>query len=302
MAVDPGHGGSDGGAVGELPPGAVTGLPPRVDAQGRPVILEKDVNLDVGLRLDAYLRGRGVRTILTRTTDLAGGDRPYTTVGADLRARVNIANEAGAELFVSVHNNALSPTASGTETFHFYYASTSARLLAQDVQSELVAALGLPDRGVKSAGFYVLRHTVMPAVLVEGAFLSNPSEALLLADANVRQRIAEAVGRGVERFAARALPAPPRLPPTIGPWRARPARVPAGYRLVRTGRGNPVGRGGWLAVIAGFRQPASALPATIGPWRVRPASVPPGYRLVRTGPRNPTGRGGWLAVSTTAAA
>ena len=298
VAVDPGHGGGDTGAVGELPPGAVTGLPPRADAQGRPVLLEKDVNLDIGLRLDGYLRGRGARTILTRTTDLAGGDRPYTTETADLRARVDIANEAGAQLFVSIHNNALSRTASGSETYHFYYSSPSARLLAQDVQAELVAALGLPDRGVKSAGFYVLRHTVMPAVLVEGAFLTNPSEALLLADPNVRQRIAEAVGRGVERFAARAVAAPPRLAPTIGPWRVRPARVPAGYRLVRTGRGNPVGRGGWLAVISGFRQPPSALPATIGPWRTRPASVPPGYRLVHTGPANPTGHGGWLAVST----
>ena len=298
VAVDPGHGGGDTGAVGELPPGAVTGLPPRADAQGRPVLMEKDVNLDIGLRLDGYLRGRGARTILTRTTDLAGGDRPYTTETADLRARVDIANEAGAELFVSVHNNALSRTASGTETYHFYYASPSARLLAQDVQTEVVAALGLPDRGVKSAGFYVLRHSVMPAVLVEGAFLSNPSEALLLADPNVRQRIAEAVGRGVERFAARAVAAPPRLAPTIGPWRVRPARVPAGYRLVRTGRGNPVGRGGWLAVIAGFRPPPSALPATIGPWRTRPASAPPGYRLVHTGPANATGHGGWLAVST----
>ena len=68
VAVDPGHGGGDTGAVGELPPGAVTGLPPRADAQGRPVLLEKDVNLDIGLRLDGYLRGRGARTILTRTT------------------------------------------------------------------------------------------------------------------------------------------------------------------------------------------------------------------------------------------
>jgi N-acetylmuramoyl-L-alanine amidase len=114
VAVDPGHGGGDTGAVGELPPAAVTGLPPRADAQGRPVLMEKDVNLDIGLRLDGYLRGRGARTILTRTTDLAGGDRPYTTETADLRARVDIANEAGAELFVSVHNNALSRTASGT--------------------------------------------------------------------------------------------------------------------------------------------------------------------------------------------
>lgn len=297
VAIDPGHGGADTGAVGELPPGAVTGLPARVDATGAPTIMEKDVNLDIALRLDGYLRARGARTLLTRTVDLAGGDRPYAGEGADLRTRTDIANEAGAELFVSVHNNALSRTASGTETYHFYYSSASARLMAEDVQRELVAALGLPDRGVQSAGFYVLRHTVMPAILVEGAFLSNPREALLLADPAVRQRIAEAVGRGVERFAARLLFAPPRLPPTIGPWRTRPAAAPAGYRLVRTGRDNPVGRGGWLAVVRSFRLPAPALPATIGPWRTRPARVPAGYRLVRTGRANPTGRGGWLAVA-----
>jgi N-acetylmuramoyl-L-alanine amidase len=295
VAIDPGHGGSDTGAVGRLAPGVATGLPARSDAQGA-VLYEKDVNLDVGLRLDAYLTSHGARTILTRHADLAGGDRPYTTEGADLRARTDIANEAGVDLFVSVHNNALSTTASGTETYHFYYSSAAARALAQDVQDEVVAALGLPDRGVRSAGFYVLRHTRMPAVLVEGAFMTNPREAALLADPAVRQRIAEAIGRGVERYAAAAPPAPPRLAPTIGPWRTRPRTVPAGYRLVHTGRDNPVGRGGWLAVVSGFRQPAPSLPATIGPWRTRPRSVPGGYRLVRTGPGNPVGRGGWLAV------
>jgi N-acetylmuramoyl-L-alanine amidase len=303
-AVDPGHGGGDTGAVGELPAGTVTGLPPRIDAAGRTLLYEKDVNLDIGLRLDAWLRAQGARTLLTRTTDLAGGDRAYTTVGADLRARVEAANEAGVELFVSIHNNALGPTTSGTETFHYYYSSAASRLLAQDVQAEVVAALRLPDRGVKTAGFYVLRNTRMPAILVEGGFLTNPAEALMLADPAVRQRIAEAVGRGVARFAARSVVAPPRLPPTIGPWRTRPASVPAGYRLVRTGRTNPIGRGGWLAVIAGFRQPAgdAALPATIGPWRTRPGRVPAGYRLVKSGRGNPVGRGGWLAVLSTAAA
>jgi N-acetylmuramoyl-L-alanine amidase len=300
VAVDPGHGGGDTGAVGFLPAGTATGLPPRVDSQGRTVLYEKDLNLDIGLRLDAWLRAQGARTILTRTTDLAGGDRPYTTVGADLKARTDIANESGVDIFVSVHNNALASTTSGTETFHYYYSSTAARTLARAIQTEMVAALGLPDRGVKSAGFYVLRNTRMPAVLVEGAFLTNPSEALLLADSAVRQRIAEAIGRGVAAFAAQGVTAPPRLAPTIGPWSVKPRTVPAGYRLVKTGRTNPAGRGGWLAVIVGFRQPQAALPATIGPWRTRPARVPDGYRLVRTGRANPTGRGGWLAVQSSA--
>ena len=297
VAVDPGHGGGDTGAVGVLPAGTQTGMTPRSDSRGRTVIYESDVNLDISFRLDAYLRARGARTILTRTQDLAGGDRPYTTAGADLRARVQIANEAGAELFVSVHNNALNSTASGTEAFHYYYSSPAARVLATEVQREMVRALGLPDRGVKTAGFYVLRYTVMPAVLVEGAFLSNPSEALLLADPAVRQRIADAIGRGVERFAARDVRTPPRLPPTIGPWRTKPRTVPVGYRLAVTGRANPVGRGGWLAVISTFRQVRATRPATIGPWRTKPRTVPAGYRLVKTGRANPVGKGGWLAVA-----
>jgi len=301
VAVDPGHGGGDTGAVGVLPAGAVTGLTPRLDAQGRTVLYEKDVNLDIGLRLDAWLRAQGARTVLTRSQDLAGGDVPYTTEGADLKARTDLANAAGAEIFVSVHNNYLAATTSGTETFHFYYSSAAARTLAQDVHAQVVAALGLPDRGVKTAGFYVLRNTRMPAILVEGAFLSNPAEALLLADAAVRQRIAEAIGRGIAAYAAQGVVAPPALAPTIGPWATKPASAPAGYRLVKTGVTNPIGKGGWLAVIVGFRQPDVALPATIGPWRTRPASAPAGYRLVKSGRRNAVGRGGWLAILTTAA-
>ena len=301
VAVDPGHGGGDSGAVGYLPAGTVTGLPARIDGQGRTTLLEKDVNLDIGLRLDAWLRAQGGRTILTRTQDLAGGDVPYTTEGADLRARTDRANAAGAEIFVSVHNNYLSAGGAGTETFHFYYSSAAARTLAQDVHQQVVAALGLPDRGVKTAGFYVLRNTRMPAILVEGAFLSNPAEALVLADPAARQRIAEAIGRGIAVYAAQGVAAPPALPPTIGPWATKPASVPAGYRLVKTGVTNPIGRGGWLAVIAGFRRPAeAALPATIGPWRTKPGRVPAGYHLVKTGRANLVGKGGWLAISDTA--
>lgn len=257
VAIDPGHGGTDTGAVGLLAPGTQTGLTPRTDARGRPVIYEKDVNLDVSLRLDRYLRARGARTLLTRTLDAAGGDRPYTSVTADLKARTDIANEAGVDIFVSVHNNALGPSTSGTETFAYYSAGPSARVLAEEVQGAVVARLGLPDRGVKTAGFYVLRETAMPAVLVEGAFLSNPTEAALLAQASTRQAFAEAIGAGVEAWEDRGgLRLPTRVvsrPPTIGPWRVKPRTVAPGYRLVKTGRGNPVGRGGWLAVAVGFR-------------------------------------------------
>jgi N-acetylmuramoyl-L-alanine amidase len=299
VAIDPGHGDKDSGAVGILAPGAVTGLPERRNDKGQAVMYEKDVNLDIAQRLDAFLRRWGARTIMTRTQDLAGGDRPFTTTAADLKARTDLANEVGADLFVSIHNNALgSPAGSGTETFHYYYSSEASRRLAREIQTELVAALGLPDRGVKEAGFYVLRNTRMPAVLVEGAFLTNAGDLALLADPVARERAARAVGRGVQRYwsSAPSEAAAPALPPTIGPWRAKPRRVPAGYRLVKTGRSNPVGKGGWLAVRADLTFPKAELPRTIGPWKRKPGRVPAGYRLVKTGKSNPVGKGGWLAV------
>lgn len=314
VAIDPGHGGRDVGAVGRLPQGTDTGLPPRDDRDGRTAIFEKDVNLDVARRLQAWLEAHGVRTIMTRTTDAAGGDLPYANARTDLADRVEIANDAEVDLFVSVHHNAFRTTSSGTETYHFYYSSAAARALAGSVHESVVDALGLPDRGVREAGFYVLRHTEAPAILVEGAFLSNPDEALLVADPATRQRLAEAIGAGIVAYSerapdpasARAGPADRRLP-TLGPWRTRPRSVPDGYRLVNTGRANPIGQGGWLAVAEGFRREAEAeaeaetsadagLPRLLGPWQARPQEVPEGYRVVNTGPNNAFGHGGFVAI------
>lgn len=300
IAIDPGHGDRDTGAVGLLAPGTVTGLPERLNDRGQAVMYEKDVNLDLALRLDALLRAQGLRTVLTRTRDLAGADRPYTTTGADLKARTDLANEVGADLFISIHNNAIgSPAISGTETFHYYYSSETARRLAREIQAEMLAVLKLPDRGVKEAGFYVLRHTSMPAVLLEGAFLTNAADLALLADPVVRQALAEGVARGLRRFLAGGLPAEApavsELPPTIGPWKSKPGRVPDGYRLVKTGKTNPVGRGGWLAVRAGLTFPSAERAPIIGPWSRKPRTAPSGYRLVKSGKRGPY-RGAWLAV------
>ena len=204
VAIDPGHGGRDRGAVGRLPAGTRTGLPLR---RGGTRIYEKDVNLDVARRLDGFLRGRGYPTVMTRTKDRGGADRPYRSERADLRARVAVANRAGADLFVSVHANAFKPTFHGTETFHFYATSAAGRLLARVIHEEVVFRLGLADRGVKQAGFYVLKHTRMPAVLVESAFLSNRVEVLALARPDVRQRIAEGIGAGIERYLLSGAPA-----------------------------------------------------------------------------------------------
>ena len=266
VALDAGHGGTDPGATGRLPAGAVSDLPPRADEDGAPLVWEMDVTMDVTRRLEAVLRARGFQVLMTRTGDLGGADRIHSTVRSDLAARVAMANEAGIDVFVSIHANALRETSTGTETYHHRSSSAAARELAGHVQRRVVERLGLPDRGVRRAGFYVLARTVAPAVLVEGAFVSNPDEAALLAQAATRQALAEAVGQGiVDADAAgvfRDVPPVAKAParkPLLGPWRKRPPRVPAGYRLVRTGKNNPVGRGGWLAVISTYVHPPAPL-------------------------------------------
>lgn len=301
VAIDAGHGGADSGAVGVLPAGTVTGLPARADADGQTLLYEKDVTLDIAQRLDAFLQGRGFPTVMTRTQDLAGGDVPYTTVGADLRARVDIANNANARMFVSIHENSLNAASSGTETYHFYYSSEAAKLLAGLVHQQVVAALGLPDRGVKSAGFYVLKNTEMPAILVEGAFLSNPTDVLMLADAGVRQRVAEAIGAGVVAYSdagydalyAQSLDKTPHFQVNVGAFR-KLGDARTRLRLVRKkgftaairSEFNPVLRRNLFYVVAGKyvqvsaatvkrdRMRATGLKANVGPVATSSRPVP----------------------------
>jgi N-acetylmuramoyl-L-alanine amidase len=201
IAIDPGHGGADPGTVGVLPRGTATGLKKRTDGRGRTLLLEKDVNLDVARRLKRWLESRGYRTILTRSKDLAGGDRTFTTTRDDLQSRVDIANQAPASLFISIHMNAArSKTARGAETYHFRISGPAAASLANTVQDRLVTRTGLPSRGVRKAGFYVLKHTAMPAVLVEGGFLSNVRDSRLLATNAFRARVAAGIGEGVDTY------------------------------------------------------------------------------------------------------
>ncbi len=177
VAIDPGHGGKDPGAVG------ATGL------------VEKDVVLDIGLRLREALHRQSVRTVMTRETD----------VFVDLADRVAIAMRAGATVFVSVHANATTRgVIRGVET---YYLRPNSLLLATWIQEELGRSLGIPDRGVRTANFKVLRDSPVPAVLVELGYLTNVEDEALLRTPAFRQRAAEAIARGVVRFTSR-LPVP----------------------------------------------------------------------------------------------
>lgn len=117
--------------------------------------------------------------------------------------RVEIANKARADLFVSIHANAFtSPDANGTETYYYENNENSAasKFLAQAIQGEFLSTLGLRDRGVKEKNFFVLTNSEMPAVLVEMAFLTNQKEEELLRDAKTQKILAEALFRGIESY------------------------------------------------------------------------------------------------------
>ena len=171
VCVDPGHGGKDPGAV------AFDGL------------REKDVVLDISRRLTSKLRSFELGVVLTRETD----------VYIPLLERANIANEANADLFVSVHTNAVtSRQAHGSEVLVYSLTSQSVPV-AEDILDNLTE-LGLRNRGVKPRpDLTVLRRTAMPAVLVETAFISCDGgvDYNILRSQDGRDKIADAITRGV---------------------------------------------------------------------------------------------------------
>ncbi len=173
VVIDPGHGGPDPGAVG------IGGL------------RETDVVLDVCLQIARLLQARGVQVLMTRTSE----------VDVDLPPRVALANSSGADLFVSVHANALSmarPDVNGIETFFFEGAGSPSRRLAAALQEQMVAiSPGSPDRGVRTGRFFVIRRTVMPSALVEMGFVTGELDSRRLADASFRRRMALALAAGV---------------------------------------------------------------------------------------------------------
>lgn len=171
VIIDPGHGGSDPGAVGI----------------GN--IHEADVVLEIAQKVASILEQQGVQTIMTRTSD----------VDVELEPRVAMAEQANASLFVSIHANAIDmsrPEVNGTSTYYF----SSGESLAQVVQDSIVQGLGVQDRGIHSARFYVLRKTSMPAILVETAFVTGAEDAKNLADSNWRTQMAEAIAKGVLQY------------------------------------------------------------------------------------------------------
>ena len=170
IMIDPGHGGSDNGASYGF-----------VD--------EDDIALSVAFLLRCELEKRGVEVFMTREWD----------IDVSLGDRCRMANHAEADLFVSVHCDAWHKKAvSGISTHVFRNAGRVSMNLATRVQGALMARF--PDhinRGVKPAGFYVLKHTDMPAILVECEFVSNPETYRFLREPENQLAIARAITEGV---------------------------------------------------------------------------------------------------------
>ena len=168
ITIDPGHGGKDPGAIG------IGGL------------RETDVVLPISQEVTRILEAQGVKVRMTRN-----GNSFISLAG-----RTQMANRAGSDLFVSIHANAVggrNSSVNGTETFYYQ----SGRRLAQSIQSTIIRRLGMNDRGVKQARFYVLRNSAMPSALVEVGFVTGRTDAAKLRDANFRKQMAAAIAEGI---------------------------------------------------------------------------------------------------------
>ncbi len=178
IIVDAGHGGHNPGAV----------------ANGS---VEKDNNLAVALLLEEQLEEAGANVVMTRTTDRAVANG-VTSLRAELQARVDIAERNDGDIFVSIHSNSNSnQNVHGAMTF---YGGERSEELAETIQKNIVYRTKAQDKGIQMAGFYVIRNTSMPGVLVEMGFVSNPKEAQLLSDPAYRQQVANGIYEGIEEY------------------------------------------------------------------------------------------------------
>jgi N-acetylmuramoyl-L-alanine amidase len=200
VVIDPGHGGSDPGAIG------VNGLQ------------EKAVNLDIALKVKNELMSKGISVIMTREEDR------YLS----LAQRVEFTNAQNADLFVSIHANWYSNPASSGAMVLYYDAqypqesypasremtalSSYSKQLAQNILQPYLAVTNLPSYGLIPRSVYVVRNGTIPSALIETAFLSNSSDAAKLADNTVRTQMAKGIAEGIAAFK------PLVFPDTVGHW------------------------------------------------------------------------------------
>ena len=179
IVIDAGHGGTDHGARGKVP-----------------FCEEKRVCLQTARLVKKYLDQLGYHVVMTSNTDAF----------IPLSRRVEIATQSGSSAFVSIHyNSSRSPVAQGIEIFFFdskedRSRSAASKRLADAVLPRLIQRTSAQSRGVKKGNFYVIRETSMPAILVEGGFISNPGERALLKDWEYQEKIARGIADGIDHY------------------------------------------------------------------------------------------------------
>ena len=183
IVIDPGHGGPDPGAIGQ------SGT------------YEKNNNLSIALYLCDILTDAGAVVTMTRTEDVSVAQN-YTEK-LDLMARVDLANNTNADLFISIHNNA--GGGSGVNGTATYYSNQSPQItksaqLADAIQNMVTGKLGTYNQGVKQADFYVLKNTNMPSVLVEVAYISNAYEEARLKNPVFQKNVATTIFQGIYAY------------------------------------------------------------------------------------------------------
>lgn len=179
VCIDPGHGGKRDGAKYKM-------------------LAEDDLNLQIGYTVYDALRLAGIPTFMTRQLDIELGP----TLQKDLRYRVDLANKGGANLYVSIHCDAFHDTTADGMSIHIHPgASKITRLYAEMLSSGLQHFFPKRrHRGIKESDFYVLRHTKMPAVLIECEFLSNPKVQEWLREPSSLRDIALTIATVTEEF------------------------------------------------------------------------------------------------------
>ena len=169
VVIDAGHGGHDNGGQ-----------------WGR--VYEKHLALDTAFRLESKLKSMGYQTVLTRRSDYF----------ISLPQRVSTGNSYRNAIFVSIHYNyTWKQDVSGLETF---YSNDESQRLAQCVQNCLIQRTRTVDRSAKYARFYVIRNSTLPAILVEGGFVSNAEERSRMKSAWFRETIAQGIVDGIQRY------------------------------------------------------------------------------------------------------
>lgn len=184
ITIDAGHGGNDSGAIG---PTGVT---------------EKSVTLRVALALQKILTSEGATVYMTRTTDTEVSPKGAAASDIEeLQARCDVANQHDSDIFISIHLDSFTNgAAKGTTGYYYALGSKKSRDLADKVRAGVIDQIGTPSRGTQSCNFYVVKHTDMPATLVEVAFISNPTEEKLMNSEDGVQKAAQGIADGIADF------------------------------------------------------------------------------------------------------